>query len=237
VVASGEGWKAQAVQRWGLDPERVTVVENGTTLLRLLKREQLRAFRDGEPAAREMRLVYLGGFLPWHGISVLLRAMGRLVRGGANLRLALIGSGEGVEETRREIASGGLADRVELTGSLPPAVYAPILADADIGLSPYCGWKEYAGLKLYDYKAAGLAIVASGEGGQPSSLQHGRTGWIVPPCDEEALASAIIRLASDSDLRRRMGRQARIEAERCHGWNETARRLESIFLRVSAHAD
>jgi glycosyltransferase involved in cell wall biosynthesis len=237
IVASGDGWKAQAVDRWKLRHDRVSVVENGTTLLRVLGREELQSFRPPNAGRAEVHLVYLGGFLPWHGIPVLLRAMRRAVGAGAAVRLSLIGSGVGMEDARREIGGDGLAGRVELTGALRDRDYAPILAAADIGLSPYCGWKEYAGLKLYDYKAAGLAIIASGEGGQPSSLEHGRTGWIVPPCDEEALADAILRLSSDVELRRRLGQEARIEAERAHGWDETGRRLEEVFVRVSADAN
>jgi glycosyltransferase involved in cell wall biosynthesis len=236
VVASGEGWRRQAIDRWGLDPDRVSVVENGTGLLQVASRNELRAFKPDDGAAREIGLVYLGGFLPWHGISVLLRAFARAREKGARLRLWLIGSGDGMSDARQVLASSGLNGSVVMTGALTLAEYAPLLAGADIGLSPYCGWKEYAGLKLYDYKAAGLAVIASGEAGQPSTLEHGRTGWIVPPCDEGALCDAMVRLASDSALRRRLGREARLEAEASHGWDQTARRLESVFDRVVSHA-
>jgi len=236
IVASGVGWRRQAIDRWGLDPDRVSVVENGTGLLRIVQREQLRAFEPEGADPREIGLVYLGGFLPWHGIAVLLRAFARARGQGAPVRLSLIGAGEGVQEARKAVAAAGLNGNVVMTGALSLDEYAPLLAAADIGLSPYCGWKEYAGLKLYDYKAAGLAVIASGEDGQPSTLEHGRTGWIVPPCDEDALTSAILRLASDPALRRRLGREARLEAERAHGWDQTASRLEAIFGQVTHHA-
>jgi len=48
------------------------------------------------------------------------------------------------------------------TGALSPKQYAPKLAALDIGVAPYCGATEFAGLKSLDYKAAGLAIIASG---------------------------------------------------------------------------
>lgn len=87
-------------------------------------------------------------------------------------------------------------------------------------------------MKLLDYKAVGLAIIASGENGQPSVLEHGSTGWIVPPCDLEALFQALLRLSMDIDLRKRMGRQARIEAEVQHSWCQTATKLQELFFRV-----
>lgn len=230
VVASGEGWRKQFLQRWGADPARVTTIENGTVLVPLLRREELRAFTptlQGTPT-----LVYLGGFYPWHGVQLLLRAVARLRERGLALRLLLIGSGVGLEAAQRQVKDSGLEQQVTFTGQLTASNFAAYLCQADIGLSPYCGWKEYSGLKLFDYKAAGLAIIASGENGQPATLEHGKTGWIVPPCDEDALTAAIGQLATDHLLRQRLGQAARLEAEQTHTWAHTAQRLEQIFRKT-----
>jgi glycosyltransferase involved in cell wall biosynthesis len=88
---------------------------------------------------------------------------------------------------------------------------------------------EFSGLKLFDYKAAGLATVASGANGQPTTLKHEQTALIVPPCDEDALSAAMIRLAHDAELRRQMGQAARLEAEACHSWRHTAVQITDIF--------
>lgn len=62
-----------------------------------------------------------------------------------------------------------------------------------------------------------------------------QTGLIVPPCDEKALSKAIIRLATDCELRRRMGHAARIEAEQCHSWRHTAQRLNKLLVKELAY--
>lgn len=232
VVVSGDGWRDAFLQRWRVDGRRVTTVENGTELLRLLQRDELRAFQE-EPAGGDVvTLVYLGGFQPWQGVPVLLRALARIVAEAPPLRLVLIGSGPGAEEARQLAEQLGLANIVTFTGRLSQEAYAPILAGADIGLAPYCGWPEYSGLKLFDYKAAGLAVIASGEQGRPRTLQDGRTGWVVPPCDEQAVSRGILVLARDRALRRRLGQAARIDAENSHSWEQTTRQLEQIMLRV-----
>ncbi len=231
IVATGAGWRRNLIERWGVDAAAVTTVENGSELTRLLQREQLRSFQaraDGGP----LTLVYLGGFYPWHGLAILLPALARAHAQGYDLRLTLIGAGVGLEETRRQARALGLEKCVQFVGHLSAEQYAPILAAADIGLSPYCGWKEFSGLKLFDYKAAGLAVIASGQDGQPATLRHGATGWIVPPCDEDALTAAIVHLAQDEELRRAMGQRARLEAEAFHGWDHTARQLLTIFAQV-----
>jgi glycosyltransferase involved in cell wall biosynthesis len=109
---------------------------------------------------------------------------------------------------------------------------ADYLAQADIGVAPYCGWMEYSGLKLFDYKAAGLAIIASGQNGQPATIKHGTTGLIVPPCDEGSLCEAICQLAEDEELRLKMGKAARVEAEQIHGWDHTTALLEGEFNQI-----
>jgi glycosyltransferase involved in cell wall biosynthesis len=232
VVVSGEGWREAFLQRWQIPPQEVTTVENGTVLTRLLAREQLKSFR--EPPANEPMptVVYLGSFQPWQGVPVLLRALKRVQTAGADARLILIGAGAGSAEAQALVDQLGLQKMVTFKGRLLPRDYAPVLAAADIGVAPYCGWPEFSGLKLFDYKAAGLAVVASGQNGHPPTLSHGETGWIVPPCDEESLALAIMTLAGDPALRRRLARAARLEAERVHDWSHTVQQLEEVFEKV-----
>ena len=230
VVATGDGWGRSCAETWGVNPNRVSVVENGTDLLEILERDRLRSFQEKEaPKEEEIRVVYLGGFLPWHGIDKLLEAFDRVIAQGIRSHLTLIGSGEGEQEAKRDAVDRGLRESITFTGKLATNEYAARLAVSDIGVSPYCGWPEFSGLKIFDYKAAGLACVASGEDGQPSTLRHGETGWIVKPCDESALADALLTLASDRSLRQRLGQAARMEAEQQHSWAETARKLEKIF--------
>jgi glycosyltransferase involved in cell wall biosynthesis len=235
VVSSGAGWREQFITRWGYDPARVTTIENGTVLLDELRREQLPAFApDAAAATGPATLVYVGGFYPWHGVPVLFEALAAARARGAQARLLMIGSGDGFESARELAASLGLGGDVTFIGHLKPQEYAPLLAAADIGVSPYCGWPEFSGLKVLDYKAAGLPTIASGVNGHPPTLKHGHTGLIVPPGNVEALRDAILELSGNARLRRCMGRAARLEAESMHAWEHTVERLEQVFL--AAHA-
>lgn len=229
VISSGEGWRRAFIQRWAYDPARVTTIENGTELVHLLPRQALYHFQDA-PARETATLVYVGGFYPWHGIPVLLPALAHALAQGARARLLLIGSGDGLAEAQQMVAALGLDAAVTFAGHLRAEQYAPLLAQADIGVSPYCGWPEFSGLKILDYKAAGLPTIASGQEGQPPTLCHEETGLIVPPCDGAALQTAIVRLCADAPLRRRLGQTARLEAEQQHTWQHTVDRIEQVML-------
>ena len=240
VVATGEGWRRRVLQRWPVDPARVSVVENGSEVVQLLPRAQLANFQEdilasgliNRSSERPVRLVYVGGFEPWHGILVLLNALAKVVDRNPRVHLDLIGDGSARPEIERLITEQRLEPYVTLHGFLRIEQAASILGRSEIGLSPYCGRVEYSGLKLLDYKAAGLATIASGAGGEPAVLQHGQTGWIVPPCDVDQLAEALVALGDDAPLRRCIGQAARAEAEAEHSWRHTAVQLQAIFAKV-----
>jgi glycosyltransferase involved in cell wall biosynthesis len=229
VVATGDGHRKRFIEKWGADPERMATVENGSEIVELLKREELRCFRQAAEPDAPARLAFVGAFEPWHGVLILLSAFAQVVAHDPRVHLLLIGSGTQRPQIEARIQQLGLQEHVELTGQLSIQQVAQRLAQADIGVAPYCGWMEFSGLKLFDYKSAGLATVASGQDGQPATLEHGVTGWIVPPCDEDALAQALIRLVEDRQLARRIGRAARLDAEQRHGWRRTAEQLDRIF--------
>jgi colanic acid/amylovoran biosynthesis glycosyltransferase len=233
VVATGEGWRRRFLERWPIDPKRVLVVENGSEVVSLLARDDLANFGDAsQQASPAVRLVYVGAFEPWHGILVLIEALAKVVAQTPGVHLDLIGDGSARLEIEHLIAQHNLQSYVTQHGLLRIEQAAPILGRCEIGVSPYCGRVEYSGLKLLDYKAAGLATIASGERGEPALLRHGQTGWIVLPCDSNQLAAAILRLCADVPLRRSMGQSARVEAEVEHSWRHTAEQLQTVFEQV-----
>ena len=236
IVAAGDGWRDKFMRRWQTPPDKITTVENGTQLVDLLSREELRAFQPADNNGRSPTIVYLGGFYPWQGVNLLLEAFAQARQAGTLARLLLIGSGPQEAELRSQVAALRLQDDVTFTGHRALPEMARHLAQADIGVSPYCGREEFSGLKLLDYKAAGLAIIASGRDGQPAILENGRSAHIVPPCDSAALSQAIIRLCHDQKYRRCLGQNARADAEKHHSWRQTAIQIAQILEQAMIEA-
>ncbi len=237
VVSAGDGWAKRFAQRWQVDPARIDSVENGSELVNLLCRDRLQTFQPDFAEGKPVTMVFIGGFQPWQGLPILLDAMAQAVTRGAEVRLTIIGGGQEQADLEQQAARLNLSPLIDFLGQMSAADFATHLAQAEIGLSPYCGRVEFSGLKLLDYKAAGLAVIASGQHGEPAILEHRRSGWIVPPCNPEMLAEAIVTLAADPDLRRAIGRQARLEAEQSHGWQHTAQNLDTIFNQVISSHD
>jgi len=234
TVAAGDGWMERHIQRWGVSPSKIVVIENGSQVVDMLSRQELRAFQETSADAENIKIVYLGAFETWHGIKALLKAFSLAITSLPYLHLDLIGDGPERNEIIQLVRAFRLESTVNLTGNIGLFEVVRYLKNADIGVSPYCGRVEYSGLKLLDYKSAGLATISSGENGQPLIIKHGQTGLIVPPCDEDALRDAIIYLSKNNFIRKKIGQQARLEAEQLHRWRHTAEQLESLFTRILA---
>jgi glycosyltransferase involved in cell wall biosynthesis len=150
-------------------------------------------------------------------------------------RALVIGNGPVREDIERLAATLGVDAR--FTGAVPPDAVPGLLDDADAAAAPYpadvAGQDDYfSPLKVYEYMAAGLPIIASAVGQIPSILEHGRTGILVPPGQPAAVAGALILLAADPALRERLGTSARADAEQRFSWDGVLTRITQCLPPV-----
>jgi glycosyltransferase involved in cell wall biosynthesis len=102
-----------------------------------------------------------------------------------------------------------------------------LLARADAAAAPYpqLGRFYFSPLKVYEYMAAGLPVVASRVGQPVGVIRHRQNGLLCPPGDAAALAGALGELRADPGLRLRLGAAAREAVLREHTWAAVARRI------------
>jgi len=159
---------------------------------------------------------FVGTLKPWHGTENLLRALQKTTE---PLELTLCGDGPDRHLLEQCAEDLGVADRVHFLGAVSPSDIPLVLGCFDIAVAPYPEGDHYfSPLKVYEYMAAGLPIVASAIGEIPALLEEGECGMLVPPGDVDALAASLDRLASDAELRRMLGHRARRSARAKHDW-------------------
>lgn len=170
-------------------------------------------------------VAFVGHPKPWHGALALPRLLRDLARRGVAARLVLVGGGPGAEEVAAEAARLGVADRLEVTGPLPHRDAARRMLEASVAVAPYPAqpFFYFCPLKVIEYMAAGLPVVATAQGDVPAIL--GGTGMVVPAGDPEALAVAVARLLRDAALRRHLGARARSRALSELTWDRVASRI------------
>jgi glycosyltransferase involved in cell wall biosynthesis len=222
--------KDRLVRATGVADHRVVVVQNGVDPERFAAAERRRneiRFRLG--VGREVVVGAVGFFRDWHGIDRLVEAMHAERRLSRGVRLLLVGDGPalpGVRERAREL---GVADRVILSGSVPHGEVPALVAAMDVVMIPHV--VEYASpLKLFEYMAAGKAIVAPRQPNVEEVLTNDADALLFAPHDNAAFRLALVQVASSPELRGRIGRAARQTIERRDfTWNGNAARIVRVF--------
>lgn len=127
------------------------------------------------------------------GIDVLLHAFPAVIRAFPRAGLTLVGTGRELKTNSQIAASLGLTEHIRFVGSIPYA--APYIGSADIVVLP----SRREGLPVVALEALALArpLVATDVGGTSRVVIDGKTGWLVPPEDPDALAAAIVECAGD----------------------------------------
>lgn len=180
--------------------------------------------------AKSFTVAFLGSLKPWHGLGVLAATFAALRRAVPEARLLVIGDGPGRTELEADLARRRLRAAATLTGAVDPGAVPDLLAHADAGLAPYPAADDhyFSPLKVLEYMAAGLPVVASRIGQIPELVDHDRSGLLCDPGDVRALAAALARLARDPGLAARLGAAGRADVLDRQTWDAVVARITRL---------
>ena len=175
--------------------------------------------------------IFAGAFRSWHGAIHFVRAMREIRRHGHD-DLAAVFVGDGPELPRVKAEANGLAG-VHFTGAIAHERMPAVLAASDIGVAPFDVTAHrplslgfyWSPLKIFEYMAAGLPVVAPAVDRIPQLVAHEREGILYDPTSPGALAAALEKL-SDRALRQRLSAAARERAVRDYSWAAHCKSLE-----------
>jgi glycosyltransferase involved in cell wall biosynthesis len=215
MVASESLFDELAAQ--GVPPGRMRVVPPGRDV----------AAAAGPPPGdlrrgRRAAFLCVGNWVARKGILELLAAFARLPQEAATLHLAGSDRTEPAYavRVRERLALPDLAGRVVVHGALPVEGVAALYAAADAFVLP--SLREPYGTVYGEAMAYGLPVVGWRAGNLPYLATDGEEGLVVEPGDLSGLCRALLRLAEDEPLRRRLGESARKRALARPTWDETA---------------
>ena len=213
----------------GTDPDKLHVLHCGADTA-------LFAPEERSVPAGTLSIVCVGSFIEVKGHRHLIEACRLLRDRGVSIRCHLVGDGPGRDAITAQVREAGLEREIVWHGPLPRPAVARLMSEADVVVQPSVptrrGSREGIPVSLMEGMSCGLPAVASRISGIPELVDDGGSGILVPPENPGALADALERIASDPELRRRMGRAARAKVLESFDLSRNASRLADLIREV-----
>lgn len=159
----------------------------------------------GSPATGPLVIGAVTRLSPEKGVDILLHAAAEALSQGLRGRFVIAGDGperEALLTLSREL---GIAEQVTFLGFQPDI--RSLLATFDMFVQP--SRMDAMPMSVLEAMSAGLPVIASALGSIPELIEDGERGLLVPAGDSGAIARGLLRLAQDSESRRRLGTAAR----------------------------
>jgi len=192
----------------GIDPKRIQILYNPLDLEYFKPDEQLRLSSRKHLGYSEFDTVvgFIGAMHPDKGMLPLCDAINQAMALMPQLKAIWVGDGVAVEDLKAKILKGGYSDRhIWHTWSND---VRPYYAAMDMLAVPTIG-RETFGRVSIEAQALGVPVLCSDNGGLPETFLQNMTGKLVPAGDVTAWREAILEMAGDDEMRRRLGDHGR----------------------------
>jgi glycosyltransferase involved in cell wall biosynthesis len=215
VIAISHFIAARILARYNIDPTRLRIIPRGVDPS-LFDPAAVSGHRVARLSA-EWRLpdgattiILPARLTRWKGHTIMVEALAQMER--QDVCLVMVGAEQGRKKFRKELLAWaeqlGVTDRIRLVGHCDDMPAALMLADIVVNPSIE---PEPFGRTVIEAQAMGRPVIVSDQGGTAETVDHGVTGWRVPPADPTALAAAINHLLTMPDAERAaLGERARL---------------------------
>jgi glycosyltransferase involved in cell wall biosynthesis len=221
---------AQKVRARGTAPSRITVIQNGIdeSVFKTLPSKTEAQAKLGLEGT--LVLGFVGFMRDWHGLDRVLRFMA--AHPDRNMHAVFVGDGPDRSRLEAIACDVGITDRLTMTGVLQRHDIPAAIAAFDVALQPDV--VEYASpLKLFEYMAAGSAIVAPDTSNIREVLRHSHDALLFDRADQNDFIRSVERLCFDDDLREALGKNAKTTiVNRRLTWTANAERVIDIASRM-----
>ncbi|MEO1241133.1 MAG: glycosyltransferase [Pseudomonadota bacterium] len=226
AIVSTSQFMADAVTELIKDPPPVTLVPFGVDTA---------VFCPGEIAKTDtrVRIGFVKTFAKKYAPDIFIEAASIAAQQQSCIDFVMAGRGRLLEEMKALAAERGLGDRMSFPGFVAHEEVAAFMHDLDILVNCSRYDSESFGVVICEASASGLPVIATDVGGVCEAMEDGKTGILVPRNDAEALASTMIKLARDADLRRRMGAAGRAFICENYEWAHCIDKMEGALGAVT----
>jgi glycosyltransferase involved in cell wall biosynthesis len=237
IICISTDLKDHLHRQWNIEEHKLAVLPCAADIEAFGSNHKAELVRRGLGLTTEPVVMWVGGFYPWHDLDLLLESFTLVLQKQPRARLVLVGEGQTRTAVEQRVRRNGLQHAVIMTGAIAHTTVPDMVSIAEVAVVPAAPVSASRGgtgtpLKLFEYMAAGKAIVATAQNQAAEVIQDGLNGLLVEAGDVNRFAQAILTLLSDPVERVRLGQNARQQAIELYSWEQYTRRLEEIYLNV-----
>jgi glycosyltransferase involved in cell wall biosynthesis len=166
--------------------------------------------------------------VPRKGVPVLLDAIDRLPP-GLNIHFLLAGTNMDNPQYQKLVAANSYTDNIHLFGFLKRMPW--ILPNCDITVLPSLR-REGLPRGVIEAMIGGAVPIVTDSGGSPELVEHGKSGFVVPPAESQPITDRILELYNDRDLHQRMSNNAQERIRRDFTVEKTARQTINLYREM-----
>ncbi len=168
------------------------------------------------------------------GHQNVLKALPQVLEKVPNLIYLIVGKGEEEEKLKGAVKDLKLKDKVIFTGEITGEELPLYYAACDVFIMPSYEIKgrgdvEGFGIAYLEANACEKPVIGGRSGGVPDAVIDGETGLLVDPLDINQIAEALVKLLTNFELTRKLGKKGRERVEKELNWQEMARRIKGII--------
>lgn len=178
----------------------------------------------------EKMILFVGRFDHVKGGSYIIEAFSMLLREKWDVKLVLVGGGPLQRRFESYVRKTHLRNSVTFARGLSEEELAQLYRVCHVFVLP--ALIEGFGIVLLEGMSSGKPCIASMSGGPEEIVEHGETGFLVPPADSRALYEKLLLLLEDEDLSSRLGKNARRIIEEKYTWSRIARKTIGVYEDV-----
>lgn len=221
--------EAEQYKKMGVDEDKIEIVPNGIDLSEYENLPEKGEFRKKYSIRDDEKMIlYLGRIHKIKGIDLLVNAFADLVKELDDVRLAIVGPGDGFLSTlKKQIEDLKIGDKILFTGPLYERDKLKAYVDADVYILPSV--YETFPVTVLEACACGTPVIIT-DWCSIADIVGNKVGYVIE-YDKDQLRDAMLEALSDDGLKRRFGEESKRLVEE-FGWDEIVRKIENVYKRA-----
>jgi glycosyltransferase involved in cell wall biosynthesis len=233
IFTVSEPLKERITKEYNIEEDKIIAVSNGVGPEELNPTISSKKIKEKLAIPEKDIIVgYLGSIFPWHGLDNLIKAAKTCLKEMPDLRFLIVGDGEPREALERKTREYKIDKKVIFTGRISKKEVPDYLQIMDICVYPgsqkQINWYG-SPIKLFEYGIMRKPIICYKSKVTENILDDLKDGYLIPSGSVEALSKGILKLASEPNLRKKLGKNFQRKVLNNYTWDKIGENILKVI--------